>query len=136
LPVVEYRVCPMAAEPVSFFKTSSFSTSATNPMARCCKRSSPSADTIPHASCPRCCNANSPNCVSVEASAWPKMPKIPHSSCNLSRSMSTFTILDQFTHRGTESTESLAKLERKRTPAWEYTPQPLRKNYRKPVWYN
>src|SRR5687768_6342931 len=48
---------------------------------------------MPQASCPRCCKANSPSCVNVDASAWPKMPNIPHSSWNLSKIRSIDSIL-------------------------------------------
>src|SRR5688572_23282552 len=39
---------------------------------------------MPAASCPRCWSAWRPSAVSAPASAWPKMPKTPHSSRSLS----------------------------------------------------
>src|SRR2546430_11481844 len=39
---------------------------------------------MPALSCPRCCSAYNPRYVRFEASVWPKIPKTPHSSLNLS----------------------------------------------------
>ena len=44
----------------------------------------PSDAAIPALSCPRCCSAYRPRYVMFAASGWPKIPKTPHSSRNLS----------------------------------------------------
>ena len=80
-PVVEYRVCPIAACPSSPRSFSSEKTCATRPMSRSAI-SCPSSETaIPADSWPRCWSATSPKCVSRATSrsgAW--IPKIPHIS--------------------------------------------------------
>ena len=44
----------------------------------------PSKETMPAASWPRCWSACRPSAVRAAASGWPKTPKTPHSSWNLS----------------------------------------------------
>ena len=59
-PAVEYRVCPIEAQPGSLSSTSGLKISSTSPIARCAYNSFPSVETIPADSCPRCCNAYKP----------------------------------------------------------------------------
>src|SRR4051794_17386790 len=74
----------MAIRPGSFAITSSLKTSLTWPISLETRIWTPSLAAIPALSCPRCCNAYRPRYASFDASGWPKMPKTPHSSRNLS----------------------------------------------------
>src|SRR5664279_3979469 len=83
-PVVEYLTWPIADEPGSREGRPTSMRSATYPMPFSTDTREPFHVTMPADSWPRCCMAYSPRYVRFAASAWPKMPKTPHSSRNLS----------------------------------------------------
>src|SRR5688572_31316178 len=64
-------------------------------MARETRTCRPSEAAMPALSWPRCCRAYRPRYVMLAASGWPKMPKTPHSSLNLSMVISSRTRLSR-----------------------------------------
>ena len=81
VPLVEYRLWPIAALPGSMPMTlSEPNASPTLPGARWAKNCVPSKLTMPAASCPRCWRACRPSAVIAAAFSVPNTPKMPHSS--------------------------------------------------------
>src|SRR6266576_884988 len=90
-PVVEYRVWPIAARPLSAARSGSAKTWPTSPIRRTTRRSRPSVAAMPADSCPRCCRAYSAKNMSRAASLGSavdgdQMPHTPHTATPPARS--------------------------------------------------